>query len=314
MKNAHFQHAVEFAAYRLFVRWLHRRTHDEVAAPGRRLGRLARRLLGSKRRLAEQNVADVFPDLSEDETRRVVERCFEHFGAYFLEVVSAGRLERDDLFPRFDVEGFEHLDAALSGSRGCFLTTGHYGTWELAMFPIAQWAVRHDRKLHAVARPLDNPKINAELKASRERYGVEIIDKAGAAHKMLNAYRKGGLVAIVIDQHVRESAGVQVPFFGRAAWTSPVLATLSLRTGAPVVPFTCIPAGVPADVQADAGPDDSGRYRLTIHEAIEPLDRKTSELSDVEAEVEMTRRYLEAVERDIREQPEYWLWMHRRWR
>ncbi|MDA8018035.1 MAG: lysophospholipid acyltransferase family protein [Thermoanaerobaculia bacterium] len=298
MKDAHLQHAVEFAAYRLFVRWLHRRRHEDVAAPGRRLGRLAYRLLRSKRRLAERNVARVFPELDGAAGQRIVELCFEHFGAYFLEVVSAGRLDRGELLSRFELSGLEHLEHALSGPRGCFLTTGHFGTWELAMFPLADWATRHGRSFHAVARPLDNPRIDADLRASRGRYGVEIIDKAGAAHRMLNAYRRGGLVAIVIDQHVRESAGIRVPFFGEPAWTSPVLATLSLRTGAPVVPFTCLPAG-------------PGRYRLVVHEAIEPA---SSDLQESEAEAEMTRLYLAAVERDIREQPEYWLWMHRRWR
>lgn len=301
MKDAHLQHAIEYGAFRLFQRWLRRRSHDEVAAPGRRLGRLARRLLRSKRRLAERNVASVFPELSADETQRIVERCFGHFGAYFVEAASAGRLDREDLLSRFEIEGLEHLDAALRGKRGCFLTTGHYGTWELAIFPLADWALRQDRTFHAVARPMDNPKVDAALRVSRERFGVQIVDKAGAAYKMLSAYRRGGLVAVIIDQHVRESAGIQVPFFGRPAWTSPVLATLSLRTGASVVPFTCVPA-------------EAGHYRLTIHEAIEPLDRESQGLSEAEAEVEMTRRYLESVERDILETPEYWLWMHRRWR
>ena len=301
LKDAYVQHAVEYAAFQLFQRWLRRRPHDRVAAPGRRLGRWAHRLLRSKRRLAEGNVAKVFPELSEEQIARIVRRCFEHHGAHFLEVASVGRLERDELLPRFDLEGLEHLEAALPGERGCFVTTGHFGAAELAMFPLADWAARNGRTFYGVARPLDNAKIDAEVRASRERSGIEIINKAGAARRMLGAYRQGGLVAIIIDQHVRESIGIQVPFFGDPAWTSPILAILSLRTGASVVPFTCVPA-------------QPGRYRLTIHEAIKPLDMEASGLTKAEAEQEMTRRYLAPVERDIRQQPEYWLWMHRRWR
>lgn len=301
MKDAPFQHAIEYAAFRLFQRWLLRRPHEAVAAPGRRLGRLAHRLLRSKRRLAERNMARVFPELSDDDHRRLVERCFEFYGANFFEVASTARLDTADLLSRFEIEGTEHLDAALPGQRGCFLTTGHYGSWEPAIFPLADWATKHGRTCHAVARPLDNPKIDAEVRAGRERSGIEIIDKAGAAYRMLNACRRGGLVAVIIDQHVRESAGIQVPFFGEEAWTSPVLATLSLRTRVPVVPFTCVPG-------------DPGRYRLTIHEPIEPLDAAASGMSEEQAEVEMTRRYLAAVEKDVRAQPDYWLWMHRRWR
>lgn len=287
------------AAFRLFRSWLFSRPHERVGASGRRLGRIAHRVLGSKRKLALANLDRVLPQLSDAQRAEIVKKCFEHFGSYFFEVFSSARLDSEELASRFEIRGLDRLEAALDGDRGVFLTAGHYGSWELAMFPLARWATARGRTVHAVARPMDNPQLDAAVRGSRQRFGIQIIDKAGAAHRMLNAYRRGGLVAIVIDQHVRPSAGIQVPFFGAPAWTSPVLATLSLRTGAAVVPFTCLPA------------ERAGTYELTLHEAIEPI---AGSPCSVQAESEMTRRYLESVEKDILRQPEYWLWMHRRWR
>ena len=306
MKDAHLQHAVEYAAFRLFLRWLQPASaRSRGGARAARLGRLARRLLASKRRLAEQNVASVFPELSEDENatpRRALLRAFRR-------LLSGGGVGRAPEARRTSApircRGIRaSRRRAVGFARGCFLTTGHYRSLGTGDVPRRRLGgTSRTDSFHAVARPLDNPKIDADLRASRERYGVEIIDKAGAAHRMLNAYRRGGLVAVVIDQHVRESAGVQVPFFGRPAWTSPVLATLSLRTGAPVVPFTCVPA-------------EPGRYRLTIHEAIEPLDRQDERAVGWprpkcrdDASVSGGRRV-----QTFGRQPEYWLWMHRRWR
>ena len=94
---------------------------------------------------------------------------------------------------------------------------------------------------------------------------------------------------------MRPSAGIKVPFLGFPAWTSPVLAILSTRTGAPVLPFTCVPQG------------EDG-YKLSFRQPIFPSGRGP------EAEAELTGRYLAAVEEDIRRAPEGWLWMHRRWR
>ena len=90
--------------------------------------------------------------------------------------------------------------------------------------------------------------------------------------------------------------GIAVPFFGRPALTSPVLARLSLRTGAPVVPIS-------------AYPEPGGRYRVVVRPPILPPEGQDGD----EAVAALTRRYLEVAEEDIRAHPEMWLWMHRRW-
>jgi KDO2-lipid IV(A) lauroyltransferase len=110
----------------------------------------------------------------------------------------------------------------------------------------------------------------------------------------METLRDAGIVGILIDQRVQEKEGIAVPFFGRPALTTPVLARLSLRTGAPVLPLALFP-------------EPHGRYRFIAHPPILPQGEGEA------AVAELTRQYLAVAEQDIRRHPEQWLWMHRRW-
>lgn len=300
MKNAPVRHAVEYVLYRAATGAVRTLPHESLPRWGKRLGRLGYRLRHRQRELALRNLEWVFPEKTAEERDAIARESFAQFGSYLLQIPSVARFGPEELLDRFEIEGWEHLEGVLSGDgsdgssgeRGAFLTTGHFGCWEMAMYPLA---LRMGNFV-GIAREMDNPHIHAHLCDRRERFGIEIMNKKGVAHRMLNAYRRGKRLAILIDQHVHPNLGIQVPFFGRSAWTSPILAMLSLRTGAPVVPFCCVPA------------DEPGSYRLVIHPPIEP------EGEGPDAVQEMTRRYLAVVEDDIRWRPELWVWMHRRWR
>ena len=290
-KEAPIQHAAEYLFFRAFRRLALERPIAEVRRFGHQLGRMGFKLLGGQRKLALNNLAKVFPELDAAENERIARACFELYGAQFCETIACGRLSPEEIDSHFEIEGWEIAEQLQRERGGFFLTTGHYGAAEIALQPLGQRL----KPFYAVGRPLDNPHIDAAIRRIRERGGVEMIDKAGASHRMLTAFRRGGHVAIILDQHVRPSAGIRVPFLGLPAWTSPVLAILSTRTGAPVLPFTCVPRG-------------EDRYHLSFRQPIFPEGRGP------EAEAELTRRYLAVVEEDIRRAPEGWLWMHRRWR
>ena len=286
-----FRHRFEYAFYRAMKRFLRWRSHPAARRFGRRLGGLAYDVFPAARRTAMRNLELALPELGPGERRRVARGCFRHFGAHFADLLSASRFTREDVATHFDVEGWEHVEAAEEAAGGYILTAGHYGSWELALYPLS---LRID-KLQAVARPPNSPLVAADLKADRERFGALMVEKKGAGFRLLSAHRKGARIAMVIDQHVRPSAGIQVPFMGHPAWTSPVLAMLSILTGAPVVHFTCVPAA-------------GGRYRVSVRPPIEPAGQGE------EAQAALTGRYMEEIERDVRARPELWLWMHRRWR
>lgn len=295
MKNRPVRHRVEYGLYLALKGFLRALPHEGARGVGRAVGSLAHRLDRRHREVALRNMALALPEIPEAERRRLVPACFRHFGAALCDAISSTRFDGRELCHRFTLEGWEHLDEAESRGKGIFILSAHLGFWELVPPMIGLTRGRMD----IVVRPADNPWLDRELRALRERFGNAVIPKHGAARKMIEVLRDTrdkGRLGILIDQRVQEREGIPVPFFGRPALTTPVLARLSLRTGAAVVPIA-------------AYPEPEGRYRIVVRPPILPPEEKDGD----EAVTALTRRYLEAAEEDIRKHPEMWLWMHRRW-
>ena len=294
MKDAPVRHRVEHVLYLMVKGFLRALPHAGARAVGRGIGLLAWALDGRHRRVAAGNIALALPGTGEAERRRLVRDCFRHFGSALCDAISSTRFDPVEICRRFTLEGWENLEAADRRGRGVFILSAHIGFWELVPPVVALYR----GAMSIVVRPADNPHLDRELRALRERFGNQVMPKRGAARKMLETLRAGGRVGILIDQRVQPKEGIAVPFFGRPAQTSPILARLSLRTGAAVVPVA-------------AYPEPHGRYRLVARPALLPPEGAGDDEATVAA---LTRRYLEAAEDDIRAHPDQWLWMHRRWR
>jgi len=290
MKQPHARYALEYIGYCMLRGVIRRLPHGWVRRLGRGLGRAAYFLMGGRRRLALTNLGQAMPERSERARARIARACFAHFGATFCEVVSAARFRPEDVDQYFRIDGLENLRAALAQERGVFLMTGHLGAWELAAYPLG----RHLPRLDMVARAPNNPRVAAELACFRERFNNRLIEKSGAAGRILQAIRNRGTVAVVIDSRAG-STGVQLPFFDRPAWFHTVMAMVALHRGTPIVPVFC-------------RPDGKAGYRITIHPSIVPQGRGQA------AESALTRRCLALIENEIRRTPEQWMWMHDLWR
>lgn len=293
MKNRPVRHCVEYAVYRSLKAFLRLLSHPAARAFGRALGSLAHRLDRRHREVALRNMELALPGIGPGERRRLVRGCFRHFGAALCDAISSTRFDAVGICRHFTLEGWENLEAAERRGKGIFVLSAHVGFWELVPPIIGLYR----GPMSIVVRPADNPWLDRELRGLRERFGNSTVPKRGAARRMLETLRGGGRVGILIDQRVQEREGIRVPFFGRPALTSPVLARLSLRTGAAVVPVAVFP-------------EPAGRYRFVARPAILPPEGSGDEEEAVAA---LTRRYLESAEEDIRAHPEMWLWMHRRW-
>lgn len=294
------RHLVEYVAFLLVKALIRTLPHRGARAVGRRLGRLAHGVLRRHRRIARDNLARAFPELDREERARSVRRCFEHFGTALADAVSVSRFDLVELCRRMDLEGWEHLQEAEARAGdeagvGVVVLSAHLGLWEVAAYPPGIYG----GPLHVVGRPMDNPLLDRELVRARARFGNRLLAKRGAVRPMMKILARRGRVGILIDQRARPGEGIWVPFFGIPSYTTPVLARIALRTGAPVVPIFGLPR-------------PGGRYRIVLREAIWP--DAAGDLEGEEAVAELTRLYVAACEAEIRRHPELWLWMHRRWK
>jgi KDO2-lipid IV(A) lauroyltransferase len=190
-------------------------------------------------------------------------------------------------------DGEEHSRTAAASGRGILYVTAHFGNWEV-------FGVAHGYRatpIGVVARPLDNARLDERLCAFRRVSGNTVISKWQALQAILRLIRSGEGLAILIDQNVQERDGVFVEFFGRPAATTTVAAAVALKTGCVVMP-----------VWAELLPN--GRYRLHYDP---PLSWESSgdRRTDI---VGLTQALTSRIERWVRERPEQWLWIHRRWK
>jgi Kdo2-lipid IVA lauroyltransferase/acyltransferase len=270
-----------------------RMTPERAEAAGRRLGLAYRRVDRRRRELARANIARAFPEKSGEEVDALARAAFAHFGGLATELLhAAGRPVPETLarveFPDVRVT----LEADRSG-RGILFLTAHLGNWEYSALGMAAAGV----KAAVVARPLDNPLLDAWLTAFRTSNGNTIIDKRDAARGMLRVLRKGGALGVLADQHVGPPDGIPVPFFGRPASTTSALARIVDRTEALVLPVAAIRIA-------------PSRYRLVVESVLD-----VRRLSAGEREVAaLTARFNAILEGMIERHPEQWLWLHNRWR
>ena len=263
-----------------------------VRAFGRTAGLLAYAADGRRRRTALENLGYAFPGRSEQARRALVRAMFAHFGALLFELIKFGSYSREQMLAASEVEGEERLRQAQAQGRGILIFTGHFGYWEL----LAMAHALRMAPMTVLARPLDNPYLHAALEEIRTSTGNAVIYRQGAVRRILRNLAGGGIVGVLIDQHLHSTDAVFVEFFRRPAATTSALAALALRTGAPVIPVFALPLA-------------HGRYRFIYEHPVDPPRADTPD-----AVREFTQRCTDVLEMYVRRHPELWMWMHRRWR
>jgi KDO2-lipid IV(A) lauroyltransferase len=264
-----------------------------VLAIGRFLGGLYARFDRRHVAVAIDNLRHAFPDWDEARLKRTARGVYRHFGSVILDLLWMQDRTRDEMMRIVSFAGGEHVEAALRPGKGFICATGHLGNWEAHAvghgFAFATAAV--------VGRPLDNPALDARLVRLRSSSGNAAISKRRALPDILRFLRANKAVAILMDQNVQEDDGIFVTFFGRPASTTPVAAAIAAKTGCAIVPGHSVLL-----------PD--GHYLVTYEPPIFFTSR-----GDRKADVKhLTQELTLRIEAWVREHPEQWLWIHRRWK
>jgi KDO2-lipid IV(A) lauroyltransferase len=262
---------------------------DRASALGGALARAIGPHLRISRR-ARGNLRLALPELGEPEIAAVIRGMWDNLGRVAAEYP---HLRRIDVFAgdgRVEVRGLEHLDRALSTGRRVILFSGHLGNWEIAALAGGQYGL----DVAQIYRAANNPLVDRLIGRLRGDQGEMIPKGAVASRRALAALRRGGHLSLLIDQKMND--GIVVPFFGRDAMTAPALALFALRYECDVLPVR---------VERMEG----ARFRLTVYPKLPVRDTGDRD-ADVLALMTEVNRTLEAW---IRERPEQWFWLHRRW-
>jgi Kdo2-lipid IVA lauroyltransferase/acyltransferase len=264
-----------------------------VHKSGFALARLAYPMLKSRRNVALSNLRYAFPEMQESERERIAFQSFQSVSATFLELLWYPNFTKARIKQRVRIENIELVDQLRAQQKGIIILTAHFGSWELATQAIS---VYEDAIVRTVAKPQSNMLIDQVITQWRELFGLKIVPMGISVREILRTLHHGGMVALAADQSAPKES-VAVEFFGRNVPTFQGPAIFSLKTGAPIV------LGCTVRQQ-------DGNYTMRL---VHVPSKDLIGASD-ENIYELTRRQVHMTEAIIRQTPEQWMWMHKRWK
>ncbi len=270
---------------------------------------------------AQANLAVAFPDWSGAKRRQYAIKAYEHLCMLAVESAYSPRLVSDDAWSNHIRLGDlrDSVPMMLAG-RPCVLITGHCGSWELLGYSLALLGF----PVHALYRPLDLAPLDAWVRQTRQRRGLVLVDKFGAASDLPRLVGQGALPGFVADQNAGDK-GLFVPFFGRLASSYKSIGLIALHNNAPILCGQARRLVWERDGAPGSDPDspDDGhnaesdrwtggpfRYRIDLVDTIRPEDWA----DQPDPLFYVTARYRRAIETMVRRAPEQYLWMHRYWK
>ena len=264
---------------------------------GRGLGQIVYYFFPQRRRIALSNLDMVYGETKTRKEKEDIARgSFANIGATVTEFLWMPRINRRNIFRIVDVDeaSVQRLKKYYEAGRGILFPASHFGNWELIILTHGYLGF----PANYVAKPLNNPFLDRVINKRRGRSGVNYIHLNGAINKMEDTLLANKGLANLIDQKWKmKRGGVLVKFLGHDAATTPIVAELALKTGAAILPLIGYPM-------------KNGRCRVQFGPEISFTPSGDRE-KDV---VDLTAKCIAATEEYIRENPELWMWGHKRWK
>jgi len=250
--------------------------------------RLLDRAIPRLRRVAMRNLEVAMPELGEARHGEIVDGVFRSIARLLVTFARFPSIRAGNVSRWIRTEGGEHFAEALRRGRGVLFATAHLGNWELSAFAHALIT----GPMHVVVRPLDNPLIDRLVERRRALTGNQPMFKKDFARAILKALAANQAVGILIDQNASLDSGVFVDFFGIQACAGVGFAKIAAHSGAAVIPGFAL------------WEEKERRYVLRFYPPVEVTGDAARDTQALQA----------VLERVIREYPDQWLWIHRRWK
>lgn len=264
----------------------------------RNLGSLIYKIDKKHRKRIQDNLRASFPDKSPAEIESIGEQSMQNLFSLIFDVIFTPRILHVESWHKYI--HFNNLSDSLRmllQNRGAIMLTAHYGNFEVLGYTLATLGFR----TYSVARPIDNPNIDAWLLDVREKKGQVILSKRGVSTTAQEVLDNKGVLGFIADQNAGPK-GMFVPFFGRQASAYKTIGLLAIQYRVPVVIGYARRRG--------------GRFEFDVgvQDIIYPEDwDRAREAGENEVRY-VTERWNKAIEDFIRADPTQYWWVHRRWK
>lgn len=235
-------------------------------------------------RIADANLRNIMPDKTAIARAAILDGMWDNLGRVVGELPHLAALD-------IAVEGVDILADLRARGQPVLFFSAHYGNWE-AMAPAL---ARLDFSTLLIYRRANVRPVNDAILGLRTEAGGLLAAKGPEASRaILRAVRQGQSIAMLVDQKMND--GVPLPFFGRPAMTATAIADLALKYGWPILPARCLRLG-------------PGRFKIILEE---PMRFDLTGDKREAARAIMTAVNAR-IENWVRERPDHWFWVHRRW-
>lgn len=261
-------------------------------AVGNLLGFLWFDLFRIRRDIIDNNLKIAFPQMTAEERIRIGRESCRNLGMTFVEFCRFPFVHPNDR-AKFEFKGLENIRAALAQGKGVCLLTLHIGNLDWATVGCAFEKV----PLTIISKEFKIKWLNDLWFGMRRKFGTKFIAPRNSSIAILRSLKANEIVCFVLDQYMGPPIGVKTKVFGVETGTAMGLSVLAGRSRSPVIPaYTCRRADGTTYIQFD--PEipfvESANKEETIRD--------------------MTQVYSDKLEEYIRECPEQWMWVHRRWK
>ncbi|MBI3018428.1 MAG: lysophospholipid acyltransferase family protein [Deltaproteobacteria bacterium] len=239
------------------------------------------------------NLRKAYPEKSEKEIKELAQKNLCHYIFLCLEFIQLRTLSLEEFKNKIIVENREIVYEALKENRGIAALTVHLGNFEW----LAAAAPLHHLPLHIIVRPLKSVVFEHLISRQRKKVGLGLIEPKNSMPHILSLLSQNKIVGFIFDQHRSPPGGIYVDFFGRPAATTKGLAALVERSNTIVLPVYSYRT-------------DLGQMVLKIASPL-PYKRVGTHEENIYTN---TQVYSHAIEQMVRQHPEQWFWIHRRWK
>ncbi|HEY2135762.1 MAG TPA: lipid A biosynthesis lauroyl acyltransferase [Xanthobacteraceae bacterium] len=260
--------------------------------------RIARRVgpWRPEHRIGRENLTAAFPEKSPAEIEQILSGVWDNLGRVAAEFAHLDRLTVGDPlslpYLKFDAVSAARFDKVRDDGKPALVFAAHLANWELPAIMAAAFGLD---AMVLYRRPNIGAIADAVIAVRRDSMGTLVATDPGAPIRLARALEDNRHVAMLVDQYYVK--GVEVTFFGRRCKANPLIALLARHVDCQIHGTRIIRL-------------PGGAFRGEITEAIAPV-RDADGLVDVQGTMQAITAVIEGW---VRQYPEQWLWLHRRWR
>jgi len=247
-------------------------------------------IVGYRKKVVFYNLHRSFPDFDKKKIQSIAKKYYKHLADLFLETLKFFTLDQKELEKRFIVENAQEVNKYYYLEKNIIMSGAHLGNWELGALAAPYWS---KYQIIILYKPIQNKYINEFIKRKRSKHGARLISIDITGRSFVQGSKPYCVIMISDQNPSNPNKAFWVNFFGIRTATLYGIEIYARRYNTPVLFF-------------DMKKIKRGYYKVHISTIVENPKAYPKGY--------ITWKYMKKVEEAIKENPQLWIWSHKRWK